>query len=168
MRSPPARSPRMIASIKGMKKHRDLPDPVPVVTTQLFPAFAFAIASVWCRCNLRDSPSSRKTWPKPSSRTSTDTSSSTVKPERYIGLRESSTSGQKRPAVTGGNPLILIPCAYVYERAGKPLVRVQTSGNLSAISVRCFAPACSWISPRSRPDGISDPHCPKVADISFI
>ena len=36
----------MIASMIGKKKHSDLPDPVPVVTTKLFPEFPLAMASV--------------------------------------------------------------------------------------------------------------------------
>lgn len=35
---------RMAASIIGTKKHNDLPEPVPVVTTKLCLAVAFAIA----------------------------------------------------------------------------------------------------------------------------
>ena len=34
----------MITSTTGTKKHNDLPEPVPVVTTKLLPDFAFAIA----------------------------------------------------------------------------------------------------------------------------
>jgi hypothetical protein len=49
----PARLARIAALTIGMKKHNDLPEPVPVVTTKLRPAAALTIASRWWRRSFK-------------------------------------------------------------------------------------------------------------------
>ena len=56
----PAALARTAASMMGTKKQSDLPEPVPVVTTKLSLAAAFAAAWVWWRCRVIGTPSTRK------------------------------------------------------------------------------------------------------------
>ena len=59
-RASPFTLARTAASMIGTKKHNDLPEPVPVVTTKLCPAKAFAVAWAWWRCSVIGIPSARK------------------------------------------------------------------------------------------------------------
>jgi len=45
-RSSPAARARIAASMMGMKKQSDFPEPVPVVTAKLWPAVAFATGCI--------------------------------------------------------------------------------------------------------------------------
>jgi hypothetical protein len=49
LRAFPCFRARTIASTTGMKKQSDLPEPVPVVTTKLWPARALAMDCAWWR-----------------------------------------------------------------------------------------------------------------------